>query len=78
MLALQDPDPQVRACGLRAAGVCGQLALRSSCTRSLSDDDAGCRYLAARSAIRLGDRGAALDSLRNGLVGPEAASPSCA
>ena len=70
-LALQDPDPQLRARALRAAGDCGRLALRSACIRSLSDEDADCRSSACRSAVRLGDRGAALESLRAEVLSPE-------
>jgi uncharacterized protein (TIGR02270 family) len=62
--ALGDPDPLLRAQALRVAGECGRLDLQHACVRALADDDAGCRFQAARSAVLLGDRHAAIHVLQ--------------
>jgi uncharacterized protein (TIGR02270 family) len=54
--AIADPDPRLRARGLRAAGEVGRLALQGACLRSMGDDDPACRFWAACSALLLGDR----------------------
>ncbi|KQU69135.1 hypothetical protein ASE08_21420 [Rhizobacter sp. Root16D2] len=52
--ALADPDPRVRAQGLRAVGDVGLEARAALCMHGLADDDARCRFEAARSAVLLG------------------------
>jgi len=61
-VALNDPNDDVRAEAVRTAGVLGQAHLMSSlCTRV--DTDAACQFWSAWSAVLLGDRGRALDTL---------------
>lgn len=52
----RDPDPSVRARVLRAAGELGKQELVSLCGRAIHDEDAGCQFWAAWSAVVLGDR----------------------
>ena len=61
---LQDPDANLRARALRAAGELGLRHLVSLCARSMSDDDTHCKFWAAWSAVLLGDREEALDELK--------------
>ena len=66
---LRDEDPLVRARALRAAGEVGCLPVLGACKSALSDADADCQFWAAWSAVLLGDRGLALNSLvRAGLA----------
>ena len=61
--SLKDPDSDLRAEALRAAGVLGQVNLVSSLPSSLADEDEGCRFWSSWSAVLLGDRGRALNTL---------------
>ncbi|AGU47749.1 hypothetical protein VAPA_1c06190 [Variovorax paradoxus B4] len=61
--ALGDPDPVLRAQGLRTAGECGRRDLLDACLRALGDANADCRFQAVRSAVLLGDRHAAIHAL---------------
>ena len=61
--ALGDPDPTLRAQGLRTAGECGRRDLLDACLRALGDANADCRFQAVRSAVLLGDRHAAAHAL---------------
>lgn len=54
--ALAEPDAALRAQALRAAGECGRRDLAPACIAALGDDDADCRFWAARSAVLLGER----------------------
>jgi len=65
--SLLDQDQQLRARGLRSAGESGRLDLLAACVLGIDDDDAMCRYWAARSAALLGERDKALTAL-TGLV----------
>lgn len=51
--ALADDDVRVRARGLRVAGESGRRDLLAACVKALADEDAGCRFWAARSALLL-------------------------
>jgi uncharacterized protein (TIGR02270 family) len=53
---LGDPDPALRAEGLCTAGECGRRDLFDACVRALQDQNADCRFQAARSAVFLGER----------------------
>jgi uncharacterized protein (TIGR02270 family) len=61
--AVTDPDAQLRARALRAAGGLGRRDLLAACTAALADEDAACRFWAVHSAVLLGDRVAAVESL---------------
>lgn len=61
--ALEDPDAAVRARALRLAGETARRDLRPACLAALADPDPACRLWAAWSAVRLGERGAALAAL---------------
>lgn len=52
--ALADADPGVRAQALRAVGDVSLEGRADLCVRSLNDDDARCRFEAARAAVLLG------------------------
>jgi len=54
--AVADADASLRAQALRAAGECGRLDLVAACIGALGDEDADCRFWAARSAVLLGER----------------------
>ena len=54
--AIVDADAPLRAQALRAAGECGRRDLVAGCLGALADDDAECRFWAARSAVLLGER----------------------
>jgi uncharacterized protein (TIGR02270 family) len=60
---LEDPDSAVRARALRCAGELGLRALVSTCAAAMNDDDKNCEFWAAWSAVLLGDRKTALQSL---------------
>jgi uncharacterized protein (TIGR02270 family) len=62
-VAIADPDAQLRARALRAAGELGRRDLLAACMDALLDEDAGCRFWAAYSAVWLGNRTAAVESL---------------
>jgi uncharacterized protein (TIGR02270 family) len=73
--AMTDPNPSLRMRALMSAGQLARMDGLSACQAASSEDgDAGCRFAAARSAIILGDRRRALDTL-NGILdenGPDA------
>jgi uncharacterized protein (TIGR02270 family) len=54
--AISDPDGWLRARALKAAGELGRSDLLPTILQSLSDEDNGCRFFAAWSAARLGER----------------------
>jgi uncharacterized protein (TIGR02270 family) len=54
--ALEAKDPMLRATALEATGRLGAADLRPRLRASLQDDDDACRFWAAWSAVRLGDR----------------------
>lgn len=54
--ALTDPSALLRAQALQAAGDCGRQDLVPGCIAALDDEDAACRFWAARSAVLLGER----------------------
>jgi uncharacterized protein (TIGR02270 family) len=58
--ALADGDAHLRARGLRLAGEGGRRDLLAACVKALADEDAACRFWAARSAVLLGERDAAI------------------
>ncbi len=58
--ALQDPNPRLRACALRAAGELGRIDLLPACLAHIADAVPAVALCAARSAVLLGDRAEAL------------------
>ena len=62
---IADTDPMLRARSLRVAGEIGRRDLLAACISALVDDDAVCRFWAARSVALLGHRGKAIDVLKN-------------
>jgi uncharacterized protein (TIGR02270 family) len=62
--AISSPDVPLRARSLRCAGEVGRLDSLPACLTHLRDEDATCAFWAAWSAVLLGDRGEALDSLK--------------
>ena len=62
--ALADGNARLRARGLRVAGEGGRRDLLAACVKALADEDAACRFWAARSAVLLGERDAAIRVLR--------------
>lgn len=66
--ALQDPDAALRRRALRVVGEQGRVDLLSACVRVLADGETGVdsqtRFDAARSALLLGDRDAAVMALQ--------------
>lgn len=62
---IADTDPMLRARGLRVAGEIGRRDLLAACISALVDDDAACRFWAARSVALVGDQGKAIDVLKN-------------
>lgn len=54
--ALDALDPLLRAAALEAAGRLGALDLRAKLLAALDDEDDACRFWAAWSAVRLGER----------------------
>jgi uncharacterized protein (TIGR02270 family) len=63
--ALDADDAVLRACALRCAGEIGRVDLLDACLSHLDDPDASCGFQAARSALMLGDRRAALERIRD-------------
>jgi uncharacterized protein (TIGR02270 family) len=61
--AIADSDAQLRARALRAAGELGRRDLLAACMEALLDENVGCRFWAAYSAVLLGNRTAAVESL---------------
>lgn len=62
---IADTDPMLRARSLRVAGEIGRRDLLAACISALVDDDAACRFWAARSVALLGDQRKAIDILNN-------------
>lgn len=62
--ALNDADVELRRCAVIAAGVIGRVDLAPTVTQLLADESPGHRLWAASSAILLGNRGAAVKTLR--------------
>jgi len=62
-MRLQEADPVARARVLRAAGELGKREHVSACAHMAADEDAYCRFWAAWSAVLLGDRKSALETL---------------
>lgn len=60
---VEDPEPAVRARALRLAAEVGRCALRPALLAALADPDRACRLWASWSAVRLGERGTALEVL---------------
>jgi uncharacterized protein (TIGR02270 family) len=54
--AMADASAPLRAQALQAAGDCGRQDLAAGCIAALADEDAACRFRAARSAVLLGER----------------------
>ncbi|SFP06088.1 conserved hypothetical protein [Variovorax sp. OK605] len=54
--AMADASVLLRAQALQAAGDCGRQDLVAGCIAALEDEDAACRFWAARSAVLLGER----------------------
>lgn len=54
--AMSDASALLRAQALQAAGDCGRQDLVARCIAALADEDAACRFWAARSAVLLGER----------------------
>ena len=62
--ALKDPDNRLRAEAVRTAGSLGQVDLVPDLA-AVVDEDAACQFWSAWSAVLLGDRRRALDTLTN-------------
>jgi len=73
--SVTDPEPQLRARALRAAGELGRRNLLAACVNALQDEDPTCRFWAAWSAVVLGDRAKAPGTLESFLVLPNAFRP---
>ena len=69
---LEDHRAPVRARAPRALGELGLADLAPRCIGALTDDDSECRFWAAWSAVLLGNRAAALESLRATALTPDA------
>ncbi len=67
---LEDPDPLVRARAWRAAGEIGKRELVSTAAAAISDDDPGCQFWAAWSAVLLGDKHNALQVIADAGAAP--------
>lgn len=67
--ALKDPDCDVRAEAIRTGGVLGRAGLVSFLS-NLADDDPTCQSWSAWSAVMLGNRGRALDTLTDAALSP--------
>lgn len=68
--ALSDADTRLRARALWAAGIFGRDGRLPACIAALADDDAACRFHAARSAWLLGNRGASASVLNEHVASP--------
>jgi len=62
-VAVNDPDPALRARALRTLGELGRCDALAAVRSALDDEDEGARIWAALSAVLLGDRGTALERL---------------
>lgn len=63
--ALVDPDVRLRSRAARMAGDSGRHDLLPLCVGMMRDEDPGCRFVAARSSLLLGQRVAATDVLED-------------
>lgn len=70
--AVADGDAQLRARALRSVGGCGRRALLRACLDALADEDEACRFWAAWSAVLLGERDGAIQTLQGFTVAPSA------
>lgn len=61
--AIASPDASLRARALRSIGELGRQDLLAACIRQLEDPDPYCAFWAGWSAIALGDRGPAVESV---------------
>lgn len=61
--ALDDAEPALRARALRVVSERGQVRLLPACLQALGSEDVGCHFEAARAAVLLGDRRAAIAAL---------------
>jgi uncharacterized protein (TIGR02270 family) len=68
--ALDDPDPRLRRRALRVAGRSIRVELRERCLAARADADPACAFEAARAALLLGDRRAAVDALEDMALAP--------
>jgi uncharacterized protein (TIGR02270 family) len=66
----EDDSPLVRARAWRTAGEIGRHELVSTAAAAIGDEDPGCRFWAAWSAVLLGDRQRGLESLAAVGAGP--------
>lgn len=71
-VAISSPDSSLRARALRCAGEIGRSDLIPACVEHLKDEDPTCVFWAAWSAVLLGDRGSAVESLRQLCFLPDA------
>ena len=67
---IADADLALRAQALRAAGECARRDLAAACLGALQDEDAGCRFWAARSAVLLGERHKPVHALHDATLLP--------
>jgi uncharacterized protein (TIGR02270 family) len=68
--AVADANVVLRAQALRAAGECARRDLAAACIAALQDEDAGCRFWAARSAVLLGERHKPIHALHDATLLP--------
>jgi uncharacterized protein (TIGR02270 family) len=66
--SLADPDPQLRDRAAKAAAELGRTDLKPALLDQVYDNERGIGFWPAWAAVRLGDRGKALDALRGGIV----------
>ncbi|HVO48907.1 MAG TPA: TIGR02270 family protein [Steroidobacteraceae bacterium] len=66
----EDPDPTVRARAWRTAGELGIRQLVSTAAAAASEEDPGCQFWAAWSAVLLGDKEYALAAIANAAAAP--------
>lgn len=70
--SLTHPEMQLRARVLRATGQLGRRDLLAACENALRDGEEACRFWAAWSALLLGSRGKALETLGTFVLLPNA------
>ncbi len=68
--ASASPESRLRARALRCAGEVGRRDLLPVCVQQLTDKDPACAFWAAWSAVLLGDRGPAVESLKQLCLSP--------
>ena len=68
--SVTDPEPQLRARALGAAGELGRRDLLAACVSALQDKDPACRFWAAWSAVLLGDQHKAISALESFVLLP--------